>query len=242
MVDGLNCKKINTRALLFDAAERLFVAKGYSAVSTREIAEAAGVNLAAIQYHFGSKANLFIETVRQPMTQAEARSPFAGLDRELTTPDAAANLLVTFIHTFLDNLCNPTGPEVCRIIYREIFSETSHDPEISEALVSSVVEEFYRPRDAMLLRVLNVVRPDLSDSEIGLFAHTVIGQCTFYVTHKPFIVALRGKDFSDRSLLKIAADHIAKVTLRGLGLSEERIVQAMQGVVIPFSAKKRGNE
>ena len=47
-----------TRAQLLDAGMSLFAERGFDAVSTRELARAANVNLAAIAYHFGSKQGL----------------------------------------------------------------------------------------------------------------------------------------------------------------------------------------
>ena len=47
-----------TRAALVAAGLDLFGRRGFEATSTREIAAAAGVNLAAIAYHFGSKDGL----------------------------------------------------------------------------------------------------------------------------------------------------------------------------------------
>ena len=47
-----------TRAALIGAAIRLFGSKGYDATSTREIAAAAGANIASIAYHFGGKEGL----------------------------------------------------------------------------------------------------------------------------------------------------------------------------------------
>jgi len=44
--------------LIMDAAEKLFAAKGFEGTSVRDIAEAAGVNLAMISYYFGSKEKL----------------------------------------------------------------------------------------------------------------------------------------------------------------------------------------
>ena len=48
----------HTRACILDAAEQLFSERGYSGTSLRAIADQAGVNLAAANYHFGSKAQL----------------------------------------------------------------------------------------------------------------------------------------------------------------------------------------
>jgi AcrR family transcriptional regulator len=48
----------DTKAKILDAAECLFAAKGYDATSLRHIISEAGVNLAAVHYHFGSKEEL----------------------------------------------------------------------------------------------------------------------------------------------------------------------------------------
>src|ERR1700723_4478812 len=50
-----------TRALILDAAERLYAERGFGDVTLRDIAAAAGVNLAAVNYHFGSKDELIAE-------------------------------------------------------------------------------------------------------------------------------------------------------------------------------------
>jgi AcrR family transcriptional regulator len=48
-----------TQARILDAAEALFMEHGFEATSLRLITAAAGVNLAAVNYHFGSKEELF---------------------------------------------------------------------------------------------------------------------------------------------------------------------------------------
>lgn len=47
-----------TKERILDAAERLFAARGISGTSLRAVTRAAGVNLAAVHYHFGSKEAL----------------------------------------------------------------------------------------------------------------------------------------------------------------------------------------
>lgn len=60
--DGLEARK---RLLL--AALRLFAGRGFAKTSTREIAQAAGVNIAAISYYFGDKAGLYAACFSEPM-------------------------------------------------------------------------------------------------------------------------------------------------------------------------------
>src|SRR5579859_3138455 len=48
----------STRETILDTAERLFAERGVAATSIRDITGAAGVNLGAINYHFGTKQDL----------------------------------------------------------------------------------------------------------------------------------------------------------------------------------------
>ncbi len=52
-------RPVVTKGKILDAAEALFMEHGYEATSLRAITAAAGVNLAAVNYHFGSKEELF---------------------------------------------------------------------------------------------------------------------------------------------------------------------------------------
>src|SRR5438034_3826764 len=52
-------KSSATQGKILDAAEALFMEHGFEATTLRQITAAAGVNLAAVHYHFGSKEELF---------------------------------------------------------------------------------------------------------------------------------------------------------------------------------------
>lgn len=58
-------RSIDTRERILDAAERLFIAHGYEGTSMRQITGEAAVNLAAVNYHFGSKESLMQEVFRR---------------------------------------------------------------------------------------------------------------------------------------------------------------------------------
>ena len=57
--------KTDKRQLLMDTAERLFAERGYEAVSVRELATEAGVNVAMVSYYFGSKEGLFEKIIEE---------------------------------------------------------------------------------------------------------------------------------------------------------------------------------
>src|SRR4029079_6551343 len=56
---ALDATSADTKTRILDAAEKLFVEHGFEATSLRSLPSAAGVNLAAVNYHFGSKEELF---------------------------------------------------------------------------------------------------------------------------------------------------------------------------------------
>lgn len=64
----------DTPGQILNAAEELFAAQGYSGTSLRSIVRAADVNIAAVNYHFGSKEKLFVAIVQRlakPLVQAQ---------------------------------------------------------------------------------------------------------------------------------------------------------------------------
>ncbi|MCK6407330.1 MAG: TetR/AcrR family transcriptional regulator [Rhodocyclaceae bacterium] len=62
----------DTRERILDAAERLFMESGYEGTSMRMITGEAGVNLAAVNYHFGSKEALLREVFRRRLNWLNA--------------------------------------------------------------------------------------------------------------------------------------------------------------------------
>src|ERR1700675_3517531 len=56
---AVDATSADTKTRILDAAELLFMEHGFEATSLRSLTSAAGVNLAAVNYHFGSKEELF---------------------------------------------------------------------------------------------------------------------------------------------------------------------------------------
>lgn len=76
------------REQILDAARAALIKVGYEKITTRRIAEEAGVNIATLHYHFGTKEALLAEAVRHTMrrVQDQLRRAIEG------APDAAASL------------------------------------------------------------------------------------------------------------------------------------------------------
>jgi AcrR family transcriptional regulator len=110
----------DTRAKLLTAAERLFALHGYAEISTRQIAAAAGLNAALINYYFGSKQALYQEIFESRLQEINTR--FQQISRQ---PGAAKTKLNAFLNTHIESYrlnCN-----FQRLLFREI-AFLSHSP------------------------------------------------------------------------------------------------------------------
>src|SRR5580698_7554777 len=63
-----------TRKALLDAAEELLISKGAAAITTRKVAERAGVNQALVHYHFGTIEELLVAALERVSVQVKERS------------------------------------------------------------------------------------------------------------------------------------------------------------------------
>jgi len=63
-ISGARGEDVDTKSRILATATRAFAARGFDAVTVRDITAAAGVNGAAINYHFGSKERLIVEVFR----------------------------------------------------------------------------------------------------------------------------------------------------------------------------------
>ncbi len=73
MREDTSKNSIDTRSRILDAAESLFMEHGFDGTSMRLITGQAGVDLAAINCHFGSKELLFQEVFRRRLTDLNRR-------------------------------------------------------------------------------------------------------------------------------------------------------------------------
>ncbi|MBC7379085.1 MAG: DUF1956 domain-containing protein [Burkholderiaceae bacterium] len=108
------------RLLLLHAALKLFAEKGFAKTSTREIALAAGANLAAISYYFGDKAGLYRAAFTEPMGCTE--NDLALFDQ----PDLSLRQsLHGFIASFLAPMKQGELVQQCtRLHFREMLEPT----------------------------------------------------------------------------------------------------------------------
>ena len=110
-----------SRLRLLDAAKRLFGEQGFSKTSTREIAQAANANVAAISYYFGDKAGLYQACFASICPPAESniaqfnpphftlRESLQGYYGQMIAPLLAGEDAEVLIKLFYREMLEPTG-------------------------------------------------------------------------------------------------------------------------------------
>jgi AcrR family transcriptional regulator len=153
----------DTRARLLQAAIRLFAHQGFARTSTRELAEAAQVNVAAISYHFGDKAGLYRAAFLEPMDPTEDLARFT--DPALPLADALAG----FYAGFLEPLRQGEDARLCTKLHlREMLESTGL---IENGLAASI-----QPlHDALLALLVRHLGLDAVDDELQRLALCIEG-------------------------------------------------------------------
>ena len=118
-----------TRQRLIEAALDVFGRFGFEGATTRQIADQAGANLAAISYHFGSKEALHVAVAEyiagRIMALVGQALATAGAPEAFASPHAARAALFSMIEAFADTILGEAEAEQwARFIVREQMQPT----------------------------------------------------------------------------------------------------------------------
>jgi AcrR family transcriptional regulator len=158
-----------TKNLVFNAAERLFALHGFQNVSVRDITAEAQVNLASVNYHFGSKDALLFEIFRRRTTELNrerARMLHEANDRHGGAPPVR-DILTALMAPPLRWLA-PANDR--RISLQFLIRARSEGTEEIRQSLSGDVSHLRRFSDALI-----AASPALSREEVYWRLHFVLG-------------------------------------------------------------------
>jgi len=196
----------STKERILGAAEELFARHGFDGASLRQLTAAAGVNLAAVNYHFGSKDRLIEEVFRRRLDELNGRrmaalARIAGQD-ETTLED----VLAAFIKPALDLSHDGSGSLFMRVLARA-FAE--HDDTLRKFL-SDNYGHVMRQFTAEFARLL----PHLSKEELYWRVDLVTGALTHAMSG--FGMIQRKSDVTEHTHREQAAAHLIRFAAAGL--------------------------
>jgi AcrR family transcriptional regulator len=122
-----------TRERLLDAAGQIFAAQGYDGATAKEIAERAGTNAAAVNYHFGGLDGLYAAV----LMEAQARAVTHGEDVQtlLTGAQPFEDKLRAVIALVVKGALSTDGSWVLRLLGRELINPS----ELARGLMGETV-------------------------------------------------------------------------------------------------------
>lgn len=196
----------STKERILGAAESLFAQRGFDGASLRQLTTAAGVNLAAVNYHFGSKEKLVEQIFRRRLdalnnSRLQALSLVEGA--ETTTLE---DVLSAFIRPALDLSHDESGSLFMRVLARA-FAE--HDDTLRQFL-SDNYGHVMRQFTAEFARLL----PQLTKQELYWRIDLVSGALTHAMSG--FGMIQRKSGVSELEHREETAQHLIRFAVAGL--------------------------
>lgn len=177
-------QRADTKIRLLEAAERLFATEGLSRTSLRAITCEAGVNVAAVHYHFGSKDELLVELLRRriaPMNEERLGRLEAIEERANGGPLPLEPVLRAFIEPAFRFRSEMNGQDNLGRLIGRLYSEPE---EVLDSTLREVFEDVASRFRGAFARAL----PDLSARDVdwrfqfivGAVVHTLLGRREHY--------------------------------------------------------------
>jgi AcrR family transcriptional regulator len=194
----------DTRERILDVAEHLFMVHGYDGTSMRMITSAAEVNLAAVNYHFGSKEALLREVFRRRLTwlNHERLQALDALEAAAGgAPLKPSQVLEAFFGTLLrmGGDASLGGMTFLRLLGRTLTEPADFIRTFFAGEYAEVIERY----KLALFRAL----PDVPEAEIVWRLHFMLGAMSYAIAGTDILQVVTGCELSD--IADIAVDDSA---------------------------------
>jgi AcrR family transcriptional regulator len=211
---------LETRRRLLNVAAALFAEQGFNHVTVREICQAAGANVAAVNYHFRDKLGLYKEVVEMA-AEAMHRSKVDVIDAaEGLAPE---DRLRTYIRLTLHQLLGSEKDSwMEKLIARELMDPTP--------ALDLIVEKGIKPTSQRMgAMVAELLGTSLNDARVWQCFLSIQAQCLFYKSGKPITVRMSPPGFKyTPEFIDGLARHIAEFSLAGIRAIAAQKPQTME--------------
>jgi TetR/AcrR family transcriptional regulator, regulator of cefoperazone and chloramphenicol sensitivity len=201
----------STKARILEAAGKVFAQKGFEAGTVREICQAADVNLAAINYHFGDKRRLYLAAVSHAYSARQEELALAEWPAGTRPEDRLRGWVGAMMERLLGE---DRQPWHMQLMMREVAS-----PDVA---CEALVKEYIRPQFEYLAAILKELVPgEVSEERLALLVFSVVGQGLFYRFAQPIMRLLLGEQAFGTLSRQVLADHVTAMMLAALGVRSD---------------------
>lgn len=202
----MNLNHFSTKERLLSAAEQLFAEHGFAATSLRQLTACADVNIAAVNYHFGSKENLITEVFRRRFDELTARRMQllqAAVEADPTDLDA---ILAAFIRPAMEIGMDGEGAAFVRVVARAYAEKNERLRKFLSDNYGHVLREFARAIQRCL--------PQLPKQDLYWRLDFIAGALTYAMAD--FGLIRRPHGVSEQRHCELAADNLLRFAVAGL--------------------------
>ena len=204
-----NRQNKDTRALLLKHAEALFLAHGFEGVSIRQITEASDANVAAVNYHFNGKTNLYREVLAQRLEgiTLEKLTLLKKLDEQRPTA-TIEQILHSYIYSYFDaHFSSPDSDRLLQIIYREMAPDAVAGDLVAERLVIPIQLAFQK--------IIMKTCPELNGDHISRCISSITGQVLHFIRAREVLKGIRSEE-QNQTFIEDTVQHITQFSLSGI--------------------------
>ncbi|EWH12293.1 TetR family transcriptional regulator [Catenovulum agarivorans DS-2] len=201
--------KQNTKVKILEAAEQLFAEQGFNHTSLREITNEANVNLASVNYHFGSKKSLIQAVLARYL---EIFMPV--LKVELEKVDAQTPSVEDILEAFIPPLfsLNKLGKQSAKhftVMIGRGYSETQGH------LRRYIVTE-YEAVLKLIMALFAKALPNISNQELFWRLHFSLGALVFVMSSSGALEEIAMADFSEQASTQAIVHKVVPFIAAGL--------------------------
>ena len=219
----------DTKSRILDVAEHLFMEHGFEATSLRQLTSSAGVNLAAVNYHFGTKEELFqsvltrrLDALNQERIDLLARLEKEAGDRPIACEKILSAMLIPALRLARDE--RRGGKNFLRLLGRAYADPA---PFIRNFLSAQYAEMIDRFKEAFLEAL-----PHLTRQELTWRLHFVMGALSYTLAGtdvlKLIAQAMPNEKDNDELLLQRLAPFLV-AGLKAPALGDARKLELVSG-------------
>ncbi|MBI5589766.1 MAG: CerR family C-terminal domain-containing protein [Deltaproteobacteria bacterium] len=204
----MNLSDSGTKERLLSAATRVFADRGFKETTVREICALAGANLAAVNYHFGSKERLYNAVLGDFLSSAFSRFPMdVGVGPDSPPEDRLKAYIRGFLYRVLGD-GDPLYEKLGKLLMAEILEPSEHFDTMSERYIGPTYEA--------LQHIVADLLPGAGADVVHRCAGSVVGQCLLFDHAKGIIQRMCPELALEANSLGRAADFIADFSLGGI--------------------------
>ena len=193
-----------TKLDLILAAGEIFARDGLLGASIRTIAKKAGANIAAINYHFGSKENLYKEVLRfiHKNLEEERTRVLEGYEKKVLTRKGFTELLRKIIKSRFNIMFSEKYPRwYHKLLMRGLFD--------AYPAFLDLTKELFEPDFYVIQNLALLANPEMTEQDAELWVFSLYGRVVIYSFAQGPILKFMGKEKYPEEYIEAAARYIA---------------------------------